>query len=321
MGLKYVELERIVDRMAAKNRAKGTGAARKKRRGDRFASWMFLTPTLIFLGITALLPLLYSVYLSFFKLKLNLPNADPEFIGLGNYIQMFTDSTLRTSAGNTLLFAVVSVALEVIIGLFVAMALCSDKMWARICTSVFLIPMIMAPVAVGTLWRMMLDSSTGIVNYLLGFLGVPSITWLSSPKTAMISVILVNVWQLVPWVAIICAAGLKALPADCLEAATVDGATNGQIFRKIILPMISPVLTVVVMLRFVDAFKVFDTVYVMTNGGPGSSTEMLPNYIYKQGLRFFNAGYSASLAIVFVVVMTVVTVAFLRLRDKMEENL
>lgn len=288
--------------------------------GDKFASWMFLVPTMIFLGITALLPLLYSLYLSFFKLKLNLPNAVPTFTGLGNYIKMFTDSSLLTSSVNTLFFAVVSVMLEVAIGLFLAMALCSDKMWARICTSIFLIPMIMAPVAVGTLWRMMLDSSTGIINYLLSFLGIPSITWLSSPKTAMLSVILVNVWQLVPWVTIICAAGLKSLPGDCLEAASVDGASNGQIFRKIILPLISPVLTVVVMLRFVDAFKVFDTVYVMTNGGPGSSTEMLPNYIYKQGLRFFDAGYSATLAIVFVIVMTLVTMGFLRLRDRMEEK-
>ena len=307
--------------MAKMKRTKSAAPVIRKSRGDKFASWMFLVPTMIFLGITALLPLLYSLYLRFFRLKLNLPNAVPEFIGFGNYIKMFSDPTLLTSTGNTLLFAVVSVALEVVIGLFLAMALCSDKMWARICTSIFLIPMIMAPVAVGTLWRMMLDSSTGIINYFLSFLGIPSITWLSTPNTAMLSVILVNVWQLVPWVTIICAAGLKALPSDCLEAASVDGATNGQIFRKIVLPMMSPVLTVVVMLRFVDAFKVFDTVYVMTNGGPGSATEMLPNYIYKQGLKFFDAGYSASLAIIFVVVMTVVTMGFLRLRDRMEENL
>lgn len=254
----------------------------------------------------------------FFKLKLNLPNAIPEFVGLQNYIKMLTDETVRTSTLNTLFFAIISVALEVIVGLFVAMALCSDKMWAKIATSIFLIPTIMAPVAIGTLWRMMLDSTTGIINYFLSFFGIPSITWLSSPKTAMFAVILVNVWQLAPWVTIICAAGLKALPQDCLEAACVDGASNGVIFRKIILPMVAPLLTIVVMLRFVDAFKVFDTVYVMTNGGPGTATEMLPNYIYKQGLRFFDAGYSAALAIGFVVVMTVVTIGFLKLRTKLE---
>ena len=289
--------------MSKKNNTQGV---LKKSKSDKVSSWCFMLPTMIFLGITALLPLLYSLYLSFFKLKLNLPNAVPEFVGLQNYIKMLTDETVRTSTMNTLFFAVVSVALEVIVGLFVAMALCSDKMWATIATSIFLIPTIMAPVAIGTLWRMMLDSTTGIINYFLSFFGVPSITWLSSPKTAMLAVILV------------CAAGLKALPQDCLEAACVDGASNGVIFRKIILPMVAPLLTIVVMLRFVDAFKVFDTVYVMTNGGPGTSTEMLPNYIYKQGLRFFDAGYSAALAIGFVVVMTVVTVGFLKLRTKLE---
>lgn len=293
----------------------------RKSRSDKVASWLFVTPTMIFLGITALLPLLYSVYLSFFRLKLNLPNAVPEFTGFSNYIKMFTDETLQVSTWNTLLFAVVSVTLEVIVGLIVAMALCSDKVWAKICTSIFLIPTIMAPVAIGTLWRMMLDSTTGIINYFLSFLGVPSITWLSSPKTAMLSVILVNVWQLAPWVTIICAAGLKSLPQDSLEAACVDGASNGTIFRRIVLPMIAPLLTIVVMLRFVDAFKVFDTVYVMTNGGPGNATEMLPNYIYKQGLRFFDAGYSAALAVAFVLIMTVVTVGFLKIRDRLEAEL
>ena len=293
----------------------------RKSKSDKAASWLFLVPTMLFLGVTALLPLLYSVYLSFFKMKLNLPNAVPEFVGLSNYIRMFTDEALHVSTLNTLLFAVVSVTLEVLVGLFVAMALCSDRLWARLATSIFLIPMIMAPVAVGTLWRMMLDSTTGIINYLLSFLGIPSITWLSSTKTAMLAVILVNVWQLAPWVTIICAAGLKALPQDSLEAACVDGASNGTIFRKIVLPSVAPLLTIVVMLRFVDAFKVFDTVYVMTNGGPGNATEMLPNYIYKQGLTFFDAGYSAALAIVFVLVMTLITVGFLKMRDKMEAEI
>ena len=165
-----------------------------------------------------------------------------------------------------------------------------------------------------------MDGTTGIINYLLSFLGIPSINWLSNPKYAMPAVIFVNVWQLVPWVAIIGAAGLKALPADCFEAARIDGAKNSQIFAKIVLPMISPLLVIITMLRFVDAFKVFDTVYTMTNGGPGTATEMLPNYIYKQGLKFFDAGYTAALAVMFVLIMTVVTLIFLKLRKFVEEK-
>ncbi len=288
---------------------------------DKLLSWMFLMPTLIFLGITALFPLAYSLYLSFFRYKLNLPNSVPSFVGLENYIRVFTDTTLQISTWNTIVFAVISVSLELVLGMMIAMIICSDKGWARIVTSIFMIPMIMAPVAIGTLWRMMLDSSTGIINYLLSFIGIPSITWLSAPKTAMLSVILVNVWQLTPWVTVICAAGLKALPGDCIEAALVDGANPRQIFRRIVLPLMKPILIIVLMIRFIDAFKVFDTVYVMTNGGPGTATEMLPNYIYKQGLRFFDAGYAAALAILFVIVMTMCSTLFLRWRKKEEDSL
>ena len=277
-------------------------------------------PTLIFLAVTALFPLLYSVYLSFFRLKLNLPNQTPVFVGLANYAKMFTDQMLHTSTINTLVFAFISVTLEVVLGLMIAMVICSDSMWSRVATSIFMIPMIMAPVAIGTLWRMMMDASTGVLNYFLGFFGVEKIQWLADPFMAKISVLLVNVWQLTPWVTVICAAGLKALPQDCIQAALVDGANPRQIFWKIVLPLIKPVLVIVVMMRFTDAFKVFDTIYTMTNGGPGTATEMLPNFIYKQGLKYYDAGYAAALAIIFVLTMAFITLFFLRLRKKEEEN-
>lgn len=277
-------------------------------------------PTLIFLAVTALFPLLYSVYLSFFRLKLNMPNQVPTFVGLNNYIKMFSDTMLHTSTVNTLVFAFISVALEVVLGLMIAMVICSDSIWSRVATSIFMIPMIMAPVAIGTLWRMMMDASTGVLNYFLSFAGIEKIQWLADPFMAKVSVLLVNVWQLTPWVTVICAAGLKALPQDCIQAALVDGATPRQIFWKIVLPLIKPVLVIVVMMRFTDAFKVFDTIYTMTNGGPGTATEMLPNFIYKQGLKYYDAGYAAALAIVFVLTMAFITLFFLRLRKKEEEN-
>lgn len=292
----------------------------KKRKSDKVSTWLFLSPALIFLAITALFPLLYSLYLSFFKYKLNLPNQTPTFVGLENYIKMLTDSLLHASTWNTILFAVISVALEVVLGLMLAMILCSDKMWARIITSIFMIPMIMAPVAIGTMWRMMLDATTGVINYLLSFLGIGAIQWLSDPTMAKVSVLLVNVWQLTPWVAIICVAGLKALPGECIQAALVDGATPRQIFWKIVLPLVKPVLVIVIMMRFTDAFKVFDTIYTMTNGGPGTATEMLPNFIYKQGLKYYDAGYTAALAVVFVLSMTLISLFFLKWRRKEEEN-
>lgn len=286
------------------------------KNNDKVYAWMFLTPALIFLGITALFPLLYSLYLSFFKLKLNLPNKNILFIGLENYKTLFTDKLLFISTYNTIFFAIISVLFETILGVMVAMVICSNKLSAKIATSIFMIPMIMAPVAIGTLWRMMLDASTGIINYFFNIFGMESISFLSNPRTAMASVIFVNIWQLTPWVTIIVAAALKSLSEEILQAALVDGASSFQIFRKIVLPLISPVLIIIVMIRFIDAFKVFDTVYVMTGGGPGTATEMLPNYIYKQGLKYFDAGYSASLAIIFVIVMTFCTMLFLQWRKQ-----
>ena len=292
-----------------------------RRQGDKIASWLFLAPASLFLFVTALLPLLYSIYLSFFRYKMNRPNQVPLFIGFENYARIFTDELLHTSTYNTLVFAVVSVLLEVILGLIVAMVICGDSKRARVAMSIFIIPMIMAPVAAGTLWRMMLDSATGVINYFLKIVGFHSISWLAHPTTAMISVIMVNVWQLTPWCTVILAAGLKALPADCLQAALVDGASRWQIFLRIIFPLIRPLLIVVMMIRFIDAFKVFDTIYVMTGGGPGTATEMLPNYIYRQGLRFFDAGYAASLAVVFVLVMSACSVIFIRWRKKAEVDI
>jgi multiple sugar transport system permease protein len=252
---------------------------------------------------------------------MNRPNQVPQFIGFENYARVFTDELLLTSTYNTVVFAVVSVLLELILGLIVAMVICGDSKGARIAMSIFIIPMIMAPVAAGTLWRMMLDSATGVINYFLTFVGIPSVSWLAHPNTAMIAVIMVNVWQLTPWCTVILAAGLKALPSDCLQAALVDGASRWQIFWRIIFPLIRPLLIVVMMIRFIDAFKVFDTIYVMTGGGPGTATEMLPNYIYRQGLRFFDAGYAATLAVMFVLVMSVCSVIFIRWRKRAEVDI
>lgn len=288
---------------------------------DKLSAWLFLLPALLFLAITALFPLAHSLYLSFFRLKINLPNQKMLFVGLENYLKLFSDDLLRTSTFNTLFFAIISVLCETLLGIAVAMVLCSNKLWAKVTTSIFIVPMIMAPVAIGTLWRMMLDASTGVINYFINGLGFASISFLSNPKTAMISVIFVNIWQLTPWVTIIVAAALKNLSEEVLQAAIVDGASSLQIFTKIVLPLIRPVMIIILMIRFIDAFKVFDTVYVMTGGGPGSATEMLPNYIYKQGLRYFDAGYAASLAIMFVIVMTFCSILFLKWRKKEQENL
>ncbi len=287
---------------------------------DVTATWLFLLPASLILLITAVAPLCYSFYISFFKYKLNTPNAVPVFIGLDNYTKIFTQKLFWTSLKNTAFFAVVSVAFEIALGLILAMMLANNKKSTRVIISILLIPMIMAPVCSGTLWRMMLDRSTGVINYLITLLGLKSVNFLGSSKYAIHSVIFVDIWRLTPWVTILITSALKGISGSYIEAAVVDGASPLHIARTIILPLLSPVLMIVLMMRFTDAFKVFDTVYVMTGGGPGNSTEMLPNYIYNQALKYMNVGYAASLAFVFIGSMALLSVVFVWLRNRAYES-
>lgn len=288
----------------------------RKITDDRAVSWTFLAPASLILLVTAVAPLCYSFYISFFKYKLNTPNATPEFIGLENYIRIFQTDLFKTCLKNTAIFAVISVALEIVLGVILAMMLANNKKSTRIILSILLIPMIMAPVASGTLWRMMFDRSTGIVNYLLTLIGMEPVNFLGSSKTAIFSVIFVDVWRLTPWVTVLVTSGLKGISSSYIEAAVIDGATRWDVFHHIIMPLIRPVLMIVLMMRFTDAFKVFDTVYVMTGGGPGNSTEMLPNYIYNQALKYMNVGYAAALAFVFIGAMAILSFVFIRMRNR-----
>lgn len=290
----------------------------KKLISNKFITWIFLLPTILFLMVTAFIPLLYSLWLSFYKYKINMPNTVPVFIGIENYLRMFSDRIFIRSTYNTFIFATVSVLLEIIIGMVLAMLISGESKRERIMRSLLMVPMIMAPVAAGTMWRMMLDSSTGIVNYFVGLVGLPKIGWLGHPILAFVAIVIVNVWQVVPWTAIVITSGLKSISQDSIHSALVDGASSWHIFKKIVLPFLKPLLIIAFLIRFIDAFKVFDTVYVMTGGGPGMATEMLPNYIFNQGLNYFDAGYSAALAVSFIIFMAFISSIFINTRIKQQ---
>ena len=282
---------------------------------DKALSWLFVMPVIIILLVAAFIPLGWGLYLSFFRYKLNMPSATA-FIGLKNYLDIFTDELTIRSLRNNVIFAGLSVSIELVVGVVVAMMLSDDSRFSRAMVSILMVPMIIAPVAAGTLWRMMLDRTYGVVNYLLSFLHVPPIPWIGDPKLALYTIVLVDSWQFMPFVALLVLSSIKAMPGAFLDAARVDGASPWKVFWRIILPMTAPVIIIVAMLRFIDAFKIFDTIFVMTGGGPGNATEMLPTYIYRQGIKFLNIGYSSATAIVFVIAMSVIAYAFQRLRDR-----
>ncbi len=285
---------------------------------DQVTTWLFLLPALLVVLVAVIIPLCNSFVLSFEKVRINVPDFVPQFVGMENYFRMFDDPVFLRSVENTAFFAFVSVPLELVLGIMLAMMLSGDGRGARMMRSVMLIPMIMAPVAAGTMWRMMLDKNTGIINYFITLIGLPAVDWLGNPKLAMVSVILVDVWRMTPWFALLLISGIKSISGDTIEAALVDGATKWKCFLYVLLPQLTRVLTLILMLRVIDAFKVFDIVFVMTGGGPGMATEMLPGYIYAQGLRYFDAGYAAALALVFIAAMAVLSSLFLFLRSRVK---
>ena len=284
-------------------------------RTDKALSWMFVLPVIVILLATAFIPLGWGLYLSLFRYKLNMPSATA-FIGLKNYLDIFSDELTIRSLRNNAIFAGLSVSFELVIGIVLAMILSDDRRYTRVLVSILMVPMIIAPVVAGTLWRMMLDRTYGVVNYLLSFLGVPGISWIGDPKIALYTIVLVDAWQFIPFVALLVLSSIKAMPRSFLDAARVDGAGPWKVFWRIILPVTSPVIIIVAMLRFIDAFKVFDTIFVMTQGGPGNATEMLPTYIYRQGIKFLNIGYSSATAVLFVIAMSAIAWLFQRLRDR-----
>lgn len=290
-----------------------------RKLSDKATSWLFLVPALVIVVLAVVIPLINSLILSFQSVRLNMANYQPRFVGLDNYIKMFQDSDFGVTVQNTAIFAIISVTLECVFGTMLAMMLSGDGRGARFLRSLMLVPMIMAPVVSGNLWRMMLDKSTGVINYLLTLTGLTSVNWLGDTTLAMMSVILVDVWRMLPWVSLLLISGIKAIPGDTIEAGMVDGVSKWGNFRYIVLPQLYRIFMLVLMIRTIDAFKVFDVVYVMTGGGPGRSTEMLPNYIYTQGLRYFNAGYAASLAIVFLAAMALIAACFIKLRGAKDQ--
>ena len=280
---------------------------------------LLLLPAVLFLALTSLYPLLYTLRLSFYDWFLNRPNMDPEWVGLGKYRDVLGDEVFRTSAVHTALFGFGTVLAELVLGLILALAVAREGMGMRVVRSILLIPMIMTPVVVGVLWRILLFDK-GLVNYLLDLIGIGPVLWFVEPRWAFAGVMLVDIWQWTPFVLIVMTAALAALPGEPFRAAQIDGASRWQVFRYITFPMIWPVILITGLLRFIDAIKVFDTIYVLTSGGPGYSTEMLSSYIYKQGLRYFNIGLAAAASWLFLAVAIALALLVIRVRARASQT-
>jgi ABC-type sugar transport system permease subunit len=221
------------------------------------------------------------------------PHPGP-FIGLDNYTRAFDDTVFMGSVDTTITFALLATLFELIVGFSLAYLTVGESFWLQVSRTILIMPMVIAPVAVGTMWRMMYSARAGLMNYLLGRIGIDGPDWLGNPSVALKSLIIVDVWEWSPFVMVIYAAALTSLPREPFRAATVDGASRWQIFRHITIPLLMPVTFLVLMFRLIDTLLTLDIVVTTTFGGPGFKTHTLSFWIYQQGLRYFNISYAAA---------------------------
>lgn len=276
----------------------------------------FLLPAVVYLFALTIYPFIYSVITSLFNLSLT-SSQPPLFVGFQNYKNLLFDGLFYTALFNTLLITVASVVIEFLIGfsvahLFIAI---SNIRASHVLRTVYILPMMVTPVVVGLVWNYMLNPLFGIMDYILGVVGIPPQPWFASPASALWTVVLVNVWEWSPFLMLISMAGLMSIPKELYEAAQMDGAKWYQVVARIELPMVRNTVFVGIIFRIIDNFRLFDIVYASTRGGPGRSTEVISLYAYRQIFQYFNAGYgSAAAVLIFVLAMIIanISVQFLR---------
>ena len=296
-----------------------TESMKIKRRFKTVGFVMLIPLFSVLLGLT-LYPFGYMVYMSFFRYSLASWER-PQFIGLGNYRDILSDRTATSSVDFTLLLLAVAVPLEIVLGLLIAFLL-RDTFGERVFRSAILIPMMVPAVVAGIAWKMLYNFEFGPANYFLSLLGSPKVSWLGTQLFSRLGVILVDVWQWTPFVFLVLYAGLQSIPRDVVEAGLVDGASGFSAMRYIELPLLRPLLFVVLIIRVIDALKIFDIVYMVTFGGPGSSTHSYSFYIYKVGVSFgWDVGYASALSVLLLVAVALLTnllIRTLRLKETLE---
>lgn len=281
---------------------------------DARLAWWFVLPALGTILLVALFPLGWTLWESLHIHDLRMPWRGRPFVGLGNYGEVLADGRFWSALGHTLAFTVASVGLELGLGLILALALNRAYRGRGLVRAAVLIPWAIPTVVAALLWRFMFDSQAGIANAVamkLGLMDEPFV-WFISATAAWVPVVLADVWKMTPFVTLLLLAGLQNIDASLYEAARIDGASAWQQFRHVTLPLLKPAILVALIFRTLDAFRVFDLIYVLTGGGPGTSTEPIALYTFNSLLQNLRFGYGSALSVVVFLVTFGLALVYIR---------
>ncbi|MBV9168618.1 MAG: sugar ABC transporter permease [Chloroflexi bacterium] len=275
-----------------------------------FYYWAVL-PALIATVAVVVLPLVYSFGMSFWHYILTDP-ANIRFAGLANYQHAFTDPTFRNSLGTTLIYGLGTVIVELVLGMLFAVVVNSLTFGQGLIRTAMLVPVFMTPAVVAFMWRFMLHPDLGIINYFLGLAGLGHPVWLGDPRLALPSVMGVEIWRNTPFMFLVFLAGMQSLPTELFEAAAVDGASFRQQFRHVTIPLLMPLILVAVIIRGMDALREFDTIFIMTGGGPGNATETIAISTYRYSFRNYDMGLGSAVSYVIFAIVFLFGLYFVR---------
>ncbi|MGB9181128.1 MAG: sugar ABC transporter permease [Pyrinomonadaceae bacterium] len=280
---------------------------------DRTLPYLLIAPTVAVLFALSIYPLLYAV-------RVSLQTGAGARWTLQNFARLAADRFFLAALGHTIVYAIFALTFEFLIGLCLALLLNSRLRGRSLFRAALLVPMMLPPVVVGVVWRLMLNPNFGAINGTLKGFGInsTSLTWTASPKLALASVIAVDIWQWTPFIFLILLAGLQTIPQEPYEAALIDGSSAWQTFRHVTLPLLKPAILIALLLRTMDLLRVFDQIFILTEGGPGFATETVSLYIYHTAFRFGDFGYAAAMSFVLLLLTNAVSLLYIRLLQRQE---
>jgi multiple sugar transport system permease protein len=276
------------------------------------AIW-YIGPALVIIGITSVYPVIYSIAMSFYNWNWG---TRFDFVGLKNYVMYLTDPFFWKVLGHTVYFTVGAVSVELLLGMAMAVIINRLGFGMGVIRTLLMLPLMVSGIIVALMWKILLDPTLGIVNYLLRLTGLPTSVWFGAPASAMPSIILVDTWWQTAFVFIVLSAGLRSLPKEPFEAAEVDGASSLQAFRYLTIPMLSPIILTVLIFRTIDCLKVFAIIFGTTGGGPAVATEAMQTLAYRTAFKFLFMSRSMTLMFIFSLIILAIVMIYLKFGDK-----